>query len=233
MNKKQGNNPETEGQKPEKSVIDIVVDDKETGAVAEEINIKLEEPEKPEPPKVDIPKPAPVDPVDPVDKYRKEIVALNDKYTRLYAEYENYKKRAIKERDELLKYRAEPIATEILQIMDNLESALSHVTPNTDETLTKGVEMTTRELKKILDKFGLSEIDAKGKPFDPNFHHAMSMVERADLDNNTVIDIFRKGYTFKDRLIRAVTVSVSKKPAIVENNSADTNNTIQEGDLSS
>ncbi|MBF0541556.1 MAG: nucleotide exchange factor GrpE [Nitrospirae bacterium] len=141
----------------------------------------------------------------------KEKSGLLDKYTRLYAEYENYKKRAIKERDELSKYRAEPLATEILQVLDNLQLALSHVTSSSDDSLVKGVEMTTKELKKILDKFGLSEINAQGKPFDPNFHHAMSMIERDDIENNTVVEIFRKGYLFKDRLIRPAIVSVSKK----------------------
>jgi molecular chaperone GrpE len=151
----------------------------------------------------------------------KEKAEILDKYTRLYADYENYKKRAIKERDELIKYRAEPIATEMLQILDNLQLVLSHVTTSTDDSLIKGVEMTIKELKKILDKFGLSEIDAVGKPFDPNFHHAMSMVERDDIENNSVVEIFRKGYLFKDRLIRPAIVSVSKRVIPTEPISAD------------
>lgn len=142
----------------------------------------------------------------------KEKTEINNKYTRLYADYENYKKRMIKERDELLKYRAQPFATEMLQILDNLELALSHITASTSDSLVKGVEMTTKELKKILERFGLSEVEVKGKPFDPRFHHAMSMVEREDMEENTVVETLRKGYNFKDRLIRPATVSVSKKP---------------------
>jgi molecular chaperone GrpE len=75
------------------------------------------------------------------------------------------------------------------------------------------VEITLKELKKTLEKFGLTEIEAEGKPFDPVVHHAMSQVERDDVDDQLVIEEFRKGYMLKDKVLRPSLVAVSKKPS--------------------
>jgi molecular chaperone GrpE len=141
-----------------------------------------------------------------------EIQAVNDKYVRLYAEFENYKKRVRKDKADLVKYGNESLLYELLPVVDNLEMALQHSSDDVSSGLVQGVEITLKELKRVLEKFGLTEIEAEGKPFDPAVHHAMSHVERDDIDENTVIEEYRKGYKLQDKVLRPSFVAVSKKP---------------------
>ncbi|WP_420263689.1 nucleotide exchange factor GrpE [Candidatus Magnetominusculus dajiuhuensis] len=160
-----------------------------------------------------------------VEKLRQESGELQDKYMRLYAEFDNYRKRVQKEKDEIYKYGTESLVSSLLVVKDNLDAALSHVAPGASDALAEGVELTLKELKKILASNGVVEVETKGKPFDPAYHHAMAEVERDDLDDKTVVEEFRKGYTFKDRLIRAALVSVSKKAELkTGQNNSDINN---------
>ncbi|MEO5356642.1 MAG: nucleotide exchange factor GrpE [Nitrospirae bacterium YQR-1] len=145
-----------------------------------------------------------------MEKLRLDNAELKDKYIRLHAEFDNYRKRVQKEKDELYKYGAEPMVSDLLNVIDNLEAALSHVS-DMSNPLVQGVDLTLKELKKILGKYGLVEIHSAGKAFDPAYHHAMTEVPRDDLDDKTVVDVFRKGYTYRDRVLRASMVSVSKK----------------------
>ncbi len=140
-----------------------------------------------------------------------ELSELREKYVRLYAEFENYKKRVQREKEELIKYGNEALLYELLNVLDNLEMALKHFGENVSEGLVKGVEMTLREFQRITEKFGLVPIEAMGKPFDPSLHHAMSQVERDDVDDKTVVEEFRKGYMYGDKVLRASLVAVSKK----------------------
>ncbi len=141
-----------------------------------------------------------------------ELTELRDKYLRLYAEFENYKKRVQKDKDDLIKSCNETILYEILPVMDNLEMALSHSADRVSEGIVKGVEITLKEFRRVTEKFGLVPIDAKGKRFDPAVHHAMSQVETADVEDKTVIEEFRKGYKFGDKVLRPSLVAVSKNP---------------------
>lgn len=142
---------------------------------------------------------------------QEELSQLREKYLRLYAEFENYKKRVQKEKEELIKYGNEALLYELLSVLDNLEMALKHSGENVSEGLVKGVEMTLREFQRITEKFGLVPIDAVGKPFDPSLHHAMSQVERDDVNDKTVVEEFRRGYMYGDKVLRASLVAVSKK----------------------
>jgi molecular chaperone GrpE len=164
---------------------------------------------------------------------------LNDKYMRLYADFDNYKKRVAKEKEDIFKYAAESMTFDLLAVIDNLEMALAHVpkeqTPATKEPsqnpLAQGVAMTLKEMMKVLAKYGLTEIECLGKPFDPEFHHAMIEVERRDVDDKTVVELMRKCYMFKDRLIRPAMVTVSKNPsdaALAENKPEETTDNIKE-----
>jgi molecular chaperone GrpE len=140
-----------------------------------------------------------------------ELQEINDKYVRLYAEFENYKKRVNKDKEDLIKYGNENLLTELLPVIDNLEMALKHASNNVSSGLVQGVEITLKELKKILEKFGLTAIEADGKPFDPLIHHAMLQVERDDVKENMVAEELRKGYMLKDKVLRPALVAVSKK----------------------
>lgn len=146
------------------------------------------------------------------DKLSEELKQLNDKYMRLYAEFENYKKRVSKDKEELIKYANEEIIYQLLAVIDSLELALKHATnENVPEGFIQGVEFTLKELKKILGNFGLSTIESEGKPFDPSVHHAMTQVERDDLEENMVVEEMRKGYMLRDKVLRPALVAVSKK----------------------
>jgi len=153
---------------------------------------------------------------DEVSKLKKSLEKLNDKYLRLYAEFENYKKLAAKNREELIKYANEELIKDILTVIDHLELAIQHATENDSgnaKALIDGVNLTLKELLNVLEKYGLKAIDSLGKPFDPAIHHAMSQIETEDAEENTIVKEFRKGYTLKDRVIRAALVGVAKRPA--------------------
>ncbi len=151
--------------------------------------------------------------VDEKERLTAELQEINDKYLRLYAEFENYRKRVNKDKEEIVKYANESLLYELLPVIDNLEMALNHASNNVTEGLVQGVEITLKELQKTLEKFGLSPIEAYGKPFDPLVHHAMTQVERDDIDGKTVVEEFRKGYMLRDKVLRPSLVAVSKKPA--------------------
>jgi molecular chaperone GrpE len=146
------------------------------------------------------------------DELKKSLEEANDKYIRLYADFENYKKVTAKNKEDLLKYANEDIMSDILTVIDHLELALQHSTGDeTSSSLAEGVELTLKELKGVLEKHGLVRIDAMGKQFDPAVHHAMSQIETEDAEEDTVVKEFRKGYMLRDRVLRAPLVGVAKK----------------------
>ncbi|MBF0343823.1 MAG: nucleotide exchange factor GrpE [Nitrospirae bacterium] len=146
-----------------------------------------------------------------LDMIKGRMAEINDKYMRLYAEFDNYKKRMQREKEEILKFSMEPLISDLLPVIDNLEAALSHAANSTTTSLSTGVELTLKEFKKAMGRYGLVEIEAKGKAFDPAFHEAMAETESAEVEDRTVLEEFRKGYLFKDRVLRASLVKVSKK----------------------
>jgi molecular chaperone GrpE len=150
-------------------------------------------------------------PIDEKDRLTAELQEMNNKYLRLYAEFENYKKRVNKDKEELVKYGNESLLYELLPVIDNLEMALRHASNNVSSGLVQGVEITLKELQKILEKFGLIAIEANNKPFDPLVHHAMTQNERDDIDEKIVVEEFRKGYMLRDKVLRPSLVAVSKK----------------------
>ncbi len=147
-----------------------------------------------------------------IEALKKSLSEMNDKYVRLYAEFENYKKFAARQKEDQLKYANESLLKDLLTVIDHLELALQHSSDDkVSDPLAKGVEMTLKELKTLMERYGLVSIDAIGKPFDPNIHHAMSQIEDDEVDENTVIEEFRKGYMLKERVLRPPLVGVSKK----------------------
>lgn len=146
-----------------------------------------------------------------IDHMKKEIEELKDKYMRLYAEFENYKRMAAKEKEEIIKYSNEALINALIPSLDNLEMAIKHAEGSNSGVL-EGVKLTLKEILRVLERAGLSQIDSYMKPFDPLYHEAMSMVEREDLEEMTVVEEFRKGYMYKDKVLRPSLVAVSKKP---------------------
>jgi molecular chaperone GrpE len=133
-----------------------------------------------------------------------------DLYMRTYAEMENIKKRGIKEREELGKYANESLIKEILPVIDNLEKAISHARDDENSSaLVEGLELIRDALMKTLEKAGLEEVEAIGKPFDPNFHEAVSQQRDDTVAPGYVMIELQKGYVLNGRLIRPSTVVIS------------------------
>lgn len=160
-------------------------------------------------------------PVNEQERMAAELQEINDKYVRLHAEFANYKKRVQKDKEEILQYGNENLLSELLPVIDHLEMALQHASNDVSSGLVQGVEITLRELRRTLEKFGLTAVEAMGKPFDPAVHHAMTQVERDDIDEMTVVEEFRKGYRVKDKVLRPSLVSVSKKTGSTEEHEED------------
>lgn len=145
----------------------------------------------------------------------KELGDLQDKYLRLYAEFDNYKKRVLKDQTEFLKYANENIIKELLPVIDNLERAIKHSKESAGgedvKKLIEGVELTLKQFTRLLNKFGVTELPSVGEFFDPTKHQAVSQVESEDLDDNMIIKEFQKGYFYNNRVLRPAMVSVAKK----------------------
>lgn len=140
-----------------------------------------------------------------------------ERLLRMTAEFENYKKRSEREMNDFRKFANESLIKEILPVVDNLERALdTRNETNSDalEGIREGVEMTLKGLKDSLKKFGVAPMDALGKPFDPNFHQAVSQEEREGYAENTVSKELQKGYMLSDRLLRPSMVVISKMPGV-------------------
>ena len=137
---------------------------------------------------------------------------INNKYLRLYAEFDNYKKRVNRDKEELIKYGNESLLNALLPAIDNLELALKHAACDPKSGVVQGVEITLKELQRTLEKFGLAKIEARGKQFDPTVHHAMVQVERGDMEEKMVAEELRPGYFYYDKVLRPSLVAVSAKP---------------------
>ena len=138
-----------------------------------------------------------------------------DKYVRLNADFDNFKKRAARERQEAIRYANEGLLERLIPIIDNFEMALQAANNaqggGTADALKTGVNMIASQLKSALNEAGLEEIDAAGQTFNPNLHEAVSQQESKDVPEGQVLQQLRKGYKLRDRLIRPATVVVAKK----------------------
>lgn len=138
------------------------------------------------------------------------ISSLEDKLLREKAEMINYRKRKEEEQSRLLKYANEDIVKEILEVVDNFERALDYkIEDEKTEGFLNGFKMIYASLVSILEKFEVKAIDGKDKPFDPTYHQAV-MTEKVDKESGIVIDVLRKGYILKDKVIRPAMVKVSE-----------------------
>jgi molecular chaperone GrpE len=145
-----------------------------------------------------------------VEELAKESAKNFDQFLRSKAEMDNLIKRNKKEKEDWVKYSNETLMKEILPVMDNLEMAISHSDDESSfQALKEGVELTLKGLKGSLAKSGLVEVNAKGEPFDPCFHHAVSQQESEDVASGVVMAELQKGYVLNERLIRPAMVVLS------------------------
>ena len=159
-------------------------------AVAEEVKEEAKAPEKePKKPVVD------------------ELATMNDKYLRLCAEYDNFRKRSQKEKDALYGDIKANTLKAFLPVYDNLVRALAQ--PTEDEAYSKGVEMIMAQFKSTMEKLGVTEMDCLGKKFDPAFHNAVMHVEDEEKGENEIIEVFQQGFMLGDKVIRFAMVKVA------------------------
>lgn len=154
-------------------------------------------------------------PRDVIEALQNELNQQKEKYLRLYAEFENYKKMIQKEREELINYANEKLIKDLLPVIDNFELALKHAGTELNsswlESMKQGVENALKEFLRILEKYGVKQMETVGQVFNPELHHAVSTVETEDMDDNIIVEELRKGYLYKNKLLREPLVAVSKK----------------------
>jgi molecular chaperone GrpE len=139
-----------------------------------------------------------------------------ERLLRTSADFDNFKKRAAREKQEAIKYANESLLQKLMPVLDNFEMALAAAQksgPDAGQSLQAGVSMIFQQLKNALAEAGLEEVDAVGKLFDPNFHEALSQQETSDVPEGQVVQQLRKGYKLRERLLRPASVVVAKQPA--------------------
>lgn len=164
-----------------------------------------------------------------IAELEKECAEWKDKYLRCIAEFENYRRRSNEEKANWIKMATQRFALEICEVADNFERALNQVSEDKkDDSFVKGMMMIAEQLKKVMEKEGITKIDALGKPFDPAIHDALAHIP-SEYDENTIAAVIQNGYMLYDKLLRPVRVAVSSGK--IENKSEESetmdNNEVQ------
>ncbi len=137
----------------------------------------------------------------------KALAEKDKQYQYLAAEYDNFRRRSAKEKTDAYSNAKADAALAFLPVFDNLQRALA--APCTDEAYAKGVEMTMTQLRQVLEKLGITEIDALNQPFDPNLHNAVMHVDDDSVGESTVVEVFQSGFKMGDKVIRFAMVKVA------------------------
>ena len=141
-----------------------------------------------------------------LEKAETDLAAANDKYLRMIAEYDNFRKRSAKEKEGAYADAYSDALSAILPVIDNLERALMF---SEGEALTEGVKMTLKQFEDALSRLGVEAFGARGDAFDPHFHNAVMQVEDAELEPGAIAEVFQKGYKKGDKIIRDAMVKVT------------------------
>ncbi len=143
------------------------------------------------------------------EEIREEEQEVDDRLLRLAADFDNYKKRAARERDEYVAFANERLVKELLPVLDDLERALDAAEEHQEGQLEDGVRLVHRALASLLERQGVKEISTDGK-FDPHVHEALLAQPAEDREHGDVIDVVQKGYTIRDRVVRPARVIVAE-----------------------
>jgi molecular chaperone GrpE len=164
-------------------------------------------------------------PVEPATVTREQLAELKEqaarasesweRLLRTTADFDNFKKRAAREKQEAIKYANESLMQKLVPVLDSLDMALTAAQTaglDSGQSLQAGVSMVLQQLKSVLAEAGLEEVNALGQPFDPNFHEALAQQETPEVPEGQVVHQHRKGYKLRDRLLRPASVVVAKQP---------------------
>jgi molecular chaperone GrpE len=150
-------------------------------------------------------------PSDPLTEAKSEAEKFKNEYLYLRAEFENFKRQAVKERSDLRKYGAERLVTDLLSVLDIFETALStELSAENVANFKKGIELTSNELRSVLQRHGVAEVPSNGAAFDPTVHEALSSQETNDVEPGTITQVFKKPYKLHDRIVRPGQVVVAR-----------------------
>ncbi|HTG01155.1 MAG TPA: nucleotide exchange factor GrpE [Nitrospirota bacterium] len=154
--------------------------------------------------------------VQELEQKKKEAAELNEKYLRTYADFENYRKRMQRDLADFRRYANEQMAQELLSVVDHLGLAIKHASEATETTegLRQGVELVYKQLRDILEKFGVTPFKAEGEVFNPAMHDAVMQVMTSEAPSNTVVQVFQEGYRYYDKILRHAKVGVAKNPPV-------------------
>lgn len=146
-----------------------------------------------------------------LDKVRSELEDTKDRFLRGLADFDNYRKRVTREKEQLTKCANEELIKRLLEVIDNIERALEAASGSRDfEGFKKGIELIYEHVKGILSREGLCPIECVGEAFDPNYHEAVMALDKEDEESDRVVEEVQKGYTLDGRVIRPSKVIVSK-----------------------
>ena len=159
-----------------------------------------------------------------------ENAELKDKFLRKHADFENFRKRMFKEKEDSIKFANSNLLGDLIPIIDDFERAITSAENSKDfDTFLKGVEMIEKQFASMLEnKWGLKRFDAAGEHFDPEKHEAFMMEESADVEEPQVVEVFQKGYQLNERVIRHAKVKVSMPSKEAESDEEKTNPEVQE-----
>lgn len=152
------------------------------------------------------------DPVQLLEQKQQELDQLHDRYLRLLADFENYRRRTRQEAEELRRTACERLLRELLPLLDNFERALASFKDSVPEKVAAGVEMIFRQLLNILNQEGVEPLESVGQPFDPCFHEAFAQLPTADYPEGTVAGEVQRGYLLRGKVLRPALVQVAVKP---------------------
>lgn len=148
--------------------------------------------------------------VEAIQQLEQENASLKDQFLRQRAEFENYRRRVAKEKDDLQEYASSEVVKPLLAIVDDFERALA--VECSDANYAKGMDLIYQRLLDSLRKLGVEKMEVVGTVFDPNLHHAIDMVKTAQAPDNTVLEVYQSGYLFKGKLLRPAVVKVAVEP---------------------
>jgi molecular chaperone GrpE len=147
---------------------------------------------------------------DEIARLKAEAEEHQQRFVRAQADFDNFRRRTQKEKEELAKYASMKLVTELVPVIDNFERAMATVPEGTEvESFSKGIEMIFRQLETVLNNEGLTSMDTVGQPFNPEFHQAIMSVESDEYEEGTVVEEVQKGYMLKDKVLRPAMVKVS------------------------
>lgn len=143
-----------------------------------------------------------------------ELAETKDRYLRLAADFDNFKKRIRQEQMETIQHASSELIARLLPVLDDLQNVLDHKPAHVDKSWVKGLELSVRKLEEALGTHGLEPIESIGTPFDPKMHEAVGHEESADHPEDTVVSELRRGYRIRDRVVRPALVKISRRPEL-------------------